>query len=121
MKLTTPAHAAPGVWSVGMIRSQIASSVLPSFAVRKRHGELWRPQDASPPHAVAVQAMRRNPRRRSEGVLKWSKTDHSALPFRFPPPVIVWHNLRWGRRGALPGPPPPHHALALHTLLSCAQ
>src|ERR1039457_1707626 len=22
----------------------------------------------------------------------WAKTDHSALPFRFPPPVLLWHS-----------------------------
>ena len=64
MKLTTPAHAAPGVWSVGMICSQIASSVRPSAAVRKRQGVFSRPHDVSAPHAVAVPAIRRNLRRR---------------------------------------------------------
>ena len=43
-------------------------------------------------YAVAVQATRRNLRRRGERMLTWSKPDHSALHFRFPPLVILFVN-----------------------------
>src|SRR5260370_1257255 len=89
MKFTTPARAAPGVWSAGIICSPIASSTLPSAAVRQRQGVLGRLQDTSVPHAVAPPAIRKNLRRCSELIFTCTKADHSALHPGFPPPDVL--------------------------------
>ena len=63
MKVTTPAHAAPGSWSAGMIRSQIASSVRASSSLRQRQGVLEPRHATMGPAAVATAVICMNFRR----------------------------------------------------------